>query len=220
MAMQLALQPAPAFKYTLEQRTFLLTRYYQLSANLGTLREEFDVCYPNVPFPSRQMLRNMHHKFQRTGSITDAPHSGRPRTRRCEGNLNTVAQAVVEDPRRSTRRGALELGITQRTYQCILNDLNIHVYQPRLVQQLLEDNFDRRLDFTEWYLSCSADDPAFYCSLVWSDEASFKLNGIVNRHNCVYWSTDNPHITMEQAVNLPSVMVVICGHTDSMLSQF
>jgi len=185
MAMQQALQPAPAFKYTLEQRTFLLMRYYQLSANLSTVCEEFDVCYPNVPFPSHQMLRNMHHKFQRTGSIADAPHSGRPHTRRCEGNLNAVAQAVVEDPHCSTRRGALELGITRRTYQRIFNDLNIHVYRPWLVQQLSEDDFDRRLEFAEWYLSCSANNPAFYRSLVWSDGASFKLNGIIAIIACI-----------------------------------
>nr|CAI5837922.1 unnamed protein product [Callosobruchus analis] len=47
-------------------------------------------------------------------------------------------------------------------------------------------------------------------SIIWSDEAQFKLNGTVNRHNCVYWCEENPHITIEKAVNLPGVNVW-CG---------
>jgi len=30
---------------------------------------------------------------------------------------------------------------------------------------------------------------------VWSDEVNFKLNGTVNRHNCVYRATENPRLT-------------------------
>jgi hypothetical protein len=29
--------------------------------------------------------------------------------------------------------------------------------------------------------------------ILWSDESRFHNNGIVNRHNCHYWSQDNPH---------------------------
>nr|CAI5830231.1 unnamed protein product [Callosobruchus analis] len=47
-------------------------------------------------------------------------------------------------------------------------------------------------------------------SIIWSDEAQFKLNGTVNRHNCVYWCEENPHVTIEKAVNLPGVNVW-CG---------
>jgi hypothetical protein len=36
------------------------------------------------------------------------------------------------------------------------------------------------------------DAEAFAGKFVWSDEAQFKLNGTVNRHNCVYWSSENP----------------------------
>ncbi|GFQ87366.1 DUF4817 domain-containing protein [Trichonephila clavata] len=52
--------------------------------------------------------------------------------------------------------------------------------------------------------------PGFMGSIIWSDEAQFKLNGTVNRHNCVYWGEENPHITIEKAVNLPGVNVW-CG---------
>lgn len=28
----------------------------------------------------------------------------------------------------------------------------------------------------------------------WSDEATFNLDGTVNRHNCRYWAKENPHV--------------------------
>lgn len=34
---------------------------------------------------------------------------------------------------------------------------------------------------------------------VWlSDEAFFKLNGQTNRHNCVYWDSENQRLTVEK----------------------
>jgi hypothetical protein len=54
------------------------------------------------------------------------------------------------------------------------------------------------------------DDEAFAGKVVWSDEAQFKLNGTVNRHNYVYWSSENPHIHLEKHVNLLG-FTVWCG---------
>jgi len=33
---------------------------------------------------------------------------------------------------------------------------------------------------------------------MWSDKAHFKLSGAVKRHNCLYYSTKNPHATLGQ----------------------
>jgi hypothetical protein len=50
-------------------------------------------------------------------------------------------------------------------------------------------------------------DPGFAGTMVWSDEAQFRLSGTVKRHNCVYWAEDNPHFTVEEAVNFPGLNV-------------
>ncbi|KAJ4432746.1 hypothetical protein ANN_21384 [Periplaneta americana] len=49
--------------------------------------------------------------------------------------------------------------------------------------------------------------PGRFSRLVWSDEDTFKLNGTINRHNCVYWANENPHIFQEKAVNFPGLTV-------------
>jgi hypothetical protein len=40
--------------------------------------------------------------------------------------------------------------------------------------------------------------------------SNIQLNGTVNRHNCVYWATENLHVHMNKVVNLPG-FTVRCG---------
>lgn len=37
-------------------------------------------------------------------------------------------------------------------------------------------------------------------SILWSDEVVFKLNGHINRHNCIYWRCNNTHENIEKEV--------------------
>lgn len=48
----------------------------------------------------------------------------------------------------------------------------------QLIHELQEDNFDRK---------CDDDDPIYFLrSILFSNEAAFYLNGIVNPQNCRY----------------------------------
>ena len=42
---------------------------------------------------------------------------------------------------------------------------------------------------------------------MWTDEATFKLLGHVNCHNCVYWSDRNPHFMIMSKLNQPGITV-------------
>jgi len=66
------------------------------------------------------------------------------------------------------------------------------------------------MQFCEWFQQMVNEDEEFVTKIVWSDEAQFKLNGTVNRHNCVYWAPENLHIHVDMAVNVPGVNVW-CG---------
>ena len=66
------------------------------------------------------------------------------------------------------------------------------------------------MQFCEWFQQMVNVDEEFVTKIVWSDEDQFKLNGTVNRHNCVYWAPENLQVHVGKAVNLPGVNVW-CG---------
>lgn len=37
--------------------------------------------------------------------------------------------------------------------------------------------------------------------IMWLDETHFKLSGAINRHNCVCYSRENPHVMVEGQLN-------------------
>jgi hypothetical protein len=71
----------------------------------------------------------------------------------------------------------------------------------------LTDDFDRRVEFSAWFLIRCEAEPEFLRRILWRNEASFKLNGRINRHNGVYWSDCNPHEIVQVELNVPGLTV-------------
>ena len=53
------------------------------------------------------------------------------------------------------------------------------------------------LNLNELFLERDQTDPSWKDSILWSDEAIFSLAETVNRHNCVYWDSQNPNRYVE-----------------------
>jgi hypothetical protein len=70
-----------------------------------------------------------------------------------------------------------------------------------------EDDPDRLIEFCEWFLHTCDERESFPDFTVWSDKATYKLSTTVNGNSCVYWATENLHVTEEQAVHVPGVLV-------------
>ncbi|KAG8296970.1 hypothetical protein J6590_045812 [Homalodisca vitripennis] len=69
--------------------------------------------------------------------------------------------------------------------------------------QLSEDDYDRRVEFCELVMRKCDDNRDFLTNILFSDEATFFLNGNVNRHNCRYWASENPHWITESHSQQP-----------------
>lgn len=91
-----------------------------------------------------------------------------------------VAQSYVENPAQSTVRVSADLGISRRSTAQMMKNLGLKVYRPHLLQALNEDDPGRRLEFCVWYVMRTEADPEFFRTVLWSDEAIFKLNGRIN----------------------------------------
>jgi hypothetical protein len=60
------------------------------------------------------------------------------------------------------------------------------------------------------FYTCVTEENHLQISMNWSDEATFKFNGTFNRHNCVYWATENRKVKEERVADLPGASVC-CG---------
>ncbi|CAF1568372.1 unnamed protein product, partial [Rotaria sp. Silwood1] len=191
---------------TNEQRIFLVKQWW-ISGNTRVVNEAFQAEIPDTKIPTRQTIYQLAKKFDETGSVEDAPRSGRPRTVRTEENMERVSETFLLNPQTSKKRASIDLGISRRSLGRLMQDLNLKLYKPRVLQALNEDDPDRRTEFCEWVLDSFEEDPTLLDRILWTDEAIFKVNGRVNRHNCVYWSDTNPHLVIEQELNVPQVVV-------------
>lgn len=194
----------PQRTLTFEERKFILKCYWK-HENAQRVIDSWAKAFDTDP-PSRQAIYHLRDKFEECGQISDLPRKHQA-TVNTENNQNLVAQSVVENPKLSTRRRSNELGISRRSLQRILHELKMKPYRPHLVYGLLEDDTDRRLQFCELFVNECHNNPEFMDLIIWSDEAQFKLSGGVNRHNCVYWDTVNPHNKLESQLNQPGITV-------------
>ena len=161
----------------------------------------------NIPPVQGRNIRSIVNKFELTGSVADAHRSGRPISATSDEKHDQLLASLQRSPQKSTRRLSLELGICQKSVVNLLRKNGFRPYKPRLVHALYDGDADRRLQYAEGFLILLRHDESLLDRIWWSDEATFKLNGHINKHNCVYWATDNPHMTIEQEVNLPGVTV-------------
>jgi len=134
-------------------------------------------------------------------------------TREYPGGLASSAKVLEQftrSPQKFTKQCAREAGVSRTSIRRILKTARRKVFISKLLHALNEDDPDRRVQYCEWFQNMVREDEEFVGKMGWSDEAQFKLNGTVNRHNCVYWTPENPRVHVEKEVDLPGLNVW-CG---------
>ncbi|KAL7286606.1 hypothetical protein TKK_0019105 [Trichogramma kaykai] len=134
---------------------------------------------PNI---SKATVSKTIRRFERTGSIKNHYHVGRPVSVTNEERSLDVMLSFIENPHQSTRQASLQ-----------------HEMDPKSVQ------------FCEEMMAFITQIPRFLKNIVFSDEATFQLNGNVNRQNCRYWSDVNPHWMVEGHTQYPQKLNVWAG---------
>lgn len=195
-----------AIRLNLQQRIAAIRLYYSNNGNSTEasrqLTEEFD-----IQLVQGRNIKAIVTKFNTTGSVKDAPRSGRPLSATTDAKGDELLQSLERSPQKSTRRLSSELEICQRSVVNLMKKKGLKPYRPHLLHALHDGDEDRRLEYAENFLDMVRQDETILDRIYWSDEATFKLNGHINRHNCIYWASENPHITIQKEVNLPGVTV-------------
>lgn len=183
-------------------------RLFSVTNNLQEVHRRMKAEFgPSAPKP--KTIASINKKFDVTGSVVDLPRSGRPNTVNTEENKERLMETLLSSPEKSksARRLSSHLHISDRTVRRMLKELKLRPYHPRLINSLMEDDPDRRLQFAEMWLAKLEAEPELEQNVLWTDEAKFHLSGSVNRHNCVYWRHDNPNVVLPYDDKSPGVMV-------------
>lgn len=196
----------------IEERVQMVILYAKYG-NFEAVRRDWNN-HHNSDAPSIPTIRSTYRRFTETGSVADLPRTGRPRTSTDEETVEMVEQHVLNNPEHSTRRGALATGLSHSSYYRSLRELGMRSYKAQLVVQLSDDDFDRREQFCGEMTAKFDNQPDLLDKILWSDESEFKLNGSVNRHNCVYWASENPH-NQEPHDHTSRGVMVWCGITSA-----
>lgn len=118
-----------------------------------------------------------------------------------------VLEQFTQSPQRCAKQCTHETGISRSIVQCVLKCAKWKIYIPELLNPMNEDDPNQRVQFCERFQHMVHEVEKFESNIVWFDEATFKLNGTGNRHNCAYWASEDPHIYMGKAINLPGLTV-------------
>lgn len=172
----------------------------------------FNATHPDRLRISQSMVSRVEANFREFGHARDIKKSGRPSI--TEEDVLNVLLTVQENPQTAVTETASNVNLSRSTVHKVLKNAKYHPYKISLLHELSEDDFDRRNEFCEQMQQLCNGNHNFVKRIIFSDEATFTLNGSVNRQNCRYWATENPHWFTEYHTQKPQKVNVWCGILD------
>lgn len=194
-------------KFTSTDRSFCLRAYYESGCSLVKSRRAFLSKHSLKKLsqcPSIQLLKSWIKKSEEEGIIERKQYKPRQRTSRSNLNISVVNDIVRKNPRLSQRRISSVAAISKTSVQRILKrDLKLHPYKFQMAQALNQKDFEKRLQFAVKM------EESFRCfeNIIFSDEAHFYLNGMVNKQNFRFYSEENPQLIKETCLHPQKVTV-------------
>lgn len=91
-----------------------------------------------------------------------------------------------------------EVGVGRNTVWKVLREQQLYPYHIQKVQALKATDYEPRVIFSEWFLGRCNQDAMFLNKVLFTDEAGFTRDGIINFRNMHEWAEDNPHAVVER----------------------
>lgn len=93
-----------------------------------------------------------------------------------------------------------------KTHRIIRDIIGFKPYMMKCTQELYDEDMHLRVEMAERLIPL-LEDPANDGNVFFSDESSFYVSGMVNKHNCRIWAASNPFVTVEAAMNSHKINV-------------
>lgn len=155
--------------------------------------------FPDRQIPDRKLFEKIHRRLCEDGKFAVVAETAAPPPTGALRNIeDVVIQRIENDPAVSTRRLAIEFGVSQSSIWRIISKAGFYPYHLQRVQALYPGDRERRLTFCRWFLDQPRHgDENFAWSVLFTDEAEFTRDGINNFHNQHLWDLENPHGVVE-----------------------
>lgn len=197
--------------YSLQERIELVGLYYKNNSSARAAARIFNETHQGGHATHKYVI-DLMHKFTSTGSVGNKKHNRLELVNNEAIEVAVLGQVSLENQQaQSLTTISREVSVSSSTVYRILHKHKYHPYKIKLVQELYEDDFDRRLEFCELLSQRLTDNPHLLHNLCFSDECTFSVNGLVNRHNCRYWAESDPHVVREYHTQNPQKLNVWCG---------
>lgn len=196
--------------FTNEERRDLVFLRIDEGLSYRKIADRFHQMHPARPKPSHTGIAKLFRKFRATASVFNRPKPGRPRSETSENNEVLVLACVDMKMQQSLREVSMDTGTSLTSVWRILRRHKFHPYGLFLTQELKETDYGLRMDFCE-EMELRLRDADFLGKVCFSDESTFHISGYVNRHNCRYWSQENPHVFREEHTQYPQKRNVWAG---------
>jgi hypothetical protein len=124
-----------------------------------------------------------------------------------ENTVHDVTNRLLASPRKSLCVLSQEIGLSRRTCQRAAKKANLHAYQFRVVQELKQQDYDKRMTYCRWFQTFIDENTGILDYTWFSDEAWFHLSGYVNSQKTHLWVSENPHALFEEPLHSQKVGV-------------
>ena len=203
-------------RFTIEERVYIVLCCARNEPYL-TFKANFELMF-NKQAPARKNAFLLFKKFQQTGSVGDAPRSGRKSLQ--NERTARVLEIYTARPRNSIRRTSLETAIPQTSIKRILSDkLGLRSYSVYTVQHLLPGDYGKRLRMCDMLLLMDTT-IGLFDNLIFSDESVFHVCNHPNRQNTRIWASQQPHFQLEYMRDTPKTTVWLAIHKNTVIGPY
>jgi hypothetical protein len=165
--------------------------------------------FPNLPPITQGTISKIERQFREHGHVRGMKKEA-ANTINDDTKLDIMLE-FEENPHTSSRKAASIFNVGQTSIIRTLKENKMHPYKMTPTQELMEDDFDRRVHFCEEIMTMLDDNVIQLEHVMFSDECTFTVTGHANRQNCRYWSRENPHWMREDHTQFPEKVNVWAG---------
>ena len=176
---------------------------------------EFSRLHPDREPIHQTSVTRLLAKFKETGSVLDKPKTGRNPVPRDE--TEQILNNIRNEPRKSLRRLSNECGRDVKTVHKILRKNKFKPYKFKILHHMHDGDFERRSEMSYWFMWQLNENPEFLKSVLFTDEANFYTNGVVNKQQSRYWAQENPHVFLDRNEQGAARLMVWLGGWDETL---